>query len=55
MIRVKEKWNNELYNICGKIPITKVKRCMAHIFEFYEETFPEHNLQATVDLQPSVL
>jgi hypothetical protein len=22
----------------------QIKRCMNHIFEFYEETFPEHSL-----------
>jgi len=23
---------------------SQVKRCMMHIFEFYEEAFPEHSL-----------
>ena len=27
-----------------KKKMTQIKRCMTHIFEFYEETFPEHSL-----------
>jgi hypothetical protein len=46
MIRVKEKWNNELYLMSGsRKKASQVKRCMLHIFEFYEETFPEHSLK----------
>jgi hypothetical protein len=51
MIRIKQKWTEELDIMAGgKLSAAKVKRCMHHIFEFYEETFPDHNLKATADL-----
>jgi hypothetical protein len=50
MIRIKEKWNSELEAMtAGLISLSRAKRCMHHIFEFYEETFPDHNLKATTD------
>lgn len=33
----------------ARVSSSKVKRCMHHIFEFYEETFPKHNFKATAD------
>jgi len=50
MIRIKEKWSMELEAMsAGLISLSRAKRCMHHIFEFYEETFPDHNLKATTD------
>jgi hypothetical protein len=50
MIRIKEKWCEELEVMTvGLISVSRAKRCMHHIFEFYEETFPDHNLKATTD------
>jgi len=46
MVRVKDKWSNELFLMSGmRKKANQVKRCMMHIFEFYEETFPEHSLK----------
>lgn len=46
MVRVKEKWPRELELMSGqRKKASQIKRCMMHIFEFYEETFPEHSLQ----------
>lgn len=53
MIRVKDKWPSSLDFICGHPSITKIKRCMTHIFEFHEEAFPEHALQPSTDLASS--
>jgi len=51
MIRIKQKWSSELQAMIeGRVKESKIKRCMAHIFEYYEETFPDHALRATVDL-----
>ena len=45
MIKVKDKWPHEMYLMTGfRKKATQIKRCMMHIFEFYEETFPEHSL-----------
>jgi hypothetical protein len=50
MIRIREKWNIELEAMTvGLVSVSRAKRCMHHIFEFYEETFPDHNLKATAD------
>lgn len=47
MIRIKNKWTPELEVMAGsKASAARVKRCMHHIFEFYEDTFPDHNLKA---------
>jgi hypothetical protein len=53
MIRTKDKWPTALDFICGQPQISKVKRCMNHIFEFHEEAFPEHKLQPNADLASS--
>jgi hypothetical protein len=43
MVKVQDKWPNELYLMSGlRKKSTQIKRCMMHIFEFYEETFPDH-------------
>ena len=45
IVRVQQKWPNELFLMSGlKKKETQIKRCMVHIFEFYEETFPEDSL-----------
>lgn len=45
MIKIKDKWPNELINMTGgRKKANQIKRCMMHIFEFYEETFPDHSL-----------
>jgi hypothetical protein len=43
MVKVLDKWPTELQMLTGKKQ-SQVKRCMTHIFEFYEETFPQHTL-----------
>jgi hypothetical protein len=47
MIKVKEKWPLDLYLMTGqRKKAQQIKRCMIHIFEFYEETFPEHSIKS---------
>lgn len=43
MTKLKEKWPIELFYMTGmKKKSSQLKRCVTHIFEFYEEAFPEH-------------
>lgn len=45
MVKVIDKFPNELMLIAGvNKKLSSIKRCMMHIFEFYEETFPENSL-----------
>jgi len=46
MVRTQDKWPEELVLMTGGRKTQKqVKRAMIHIFEFYEEAFPEHSLK----------
>lgn len=46
IVKVEQKWPNELFLMSTlKKKETQIKRCMVHIFEFYEETFPEDSLK----------
>jgi Cyclin, C-terminal domain len=54
MMKLKEKWPNELYLMTGqRKKANQIKRCMNHIFEFYEETFPEQSIKAFDSLSTS--
>ena len=54
MMKLKEKWPQELYNMTGqRKKASQIKRCMNHIFEFYEETFPEQSIKAFDSLSTS--
>lgn len=54
MMKLKEKWPQELYFMTGqRKKASQIKRCMNHIFEFYEETFPEQSIKAFDSLSTS--
>lgn len=45
MVKVLDKWNRELTVMTGRgrsnKELSQIKRCMLHIFEVYEEAFPQ--------------
>ena len=46
MVKVIDKFPKELMLMANaNKKVSSIKRCMMHIFEFYEETFPENSLQ----------
>jgi hypothetical protein len=54
MMKLKEKWPQELFLMTGqRKKANQIKRCMNHIFEFYEETFPEQSIKAFDSLSTS--